>query len=61
MTPRSHRQPSIWKIPLALAAGTAVALTVALFFEGAADVGSALLLIVPSAVLVGCLYRARRS
>lgn len=61
MTTRSHRQPSIWKIPLALAAATAVALTVALFFEGAADFGSALLLIVPGAVLAGCLYRAHRS
>ena len=61
MTARSHRQPSIWKIPLALAAATAVALTVALFFEGAADFGSALLLIVPSAVLAAHLYRAPRS
>lgn len=61
MTRRGHRPPSIWKAPLVLAAATAVALTVALFFEGAADVGSALLLIVPSAVLAGYLYRARGS
>ena len=57
MTPRPN---SIWKIPLALAAGTAIALTTALFFEGTTDIASAMLLLVPSAVLAGYLYRAGR-
>jgi len=52
---------SIWNIPLKLAAVTGVALTTALFFDGATDVVSALLLLLPSMVLLIYLYRSRRT
>ncbi len=57
----TREQHSIWKIPGVLAVCTAMALTIALFFEGAADVGSAIVLLLPSIVFAVFLCRARLS